>query len=128
MGIAYTESRDPANLPMAKEIVEVLTFAYPNHSWWVRIDGGVVIIKHFGISGTVGMVRKYDALASDAMARKRDVIRAAGELLERAGLRRGAYDGQAVTDLEHDKDVAWKAQINPDTRVIHGDRADEPSL
>lgn len=128
MGIAYTESRDPANLPLAKEIVETLTFAYPNHSWWVRIDGGLVIIKHFGISGVVGMVRRYDALAHDALVRKRDVILAAGELLERAGLPRGAYQGEAVTHLEHDKDVKWAAQINPDTRVIHGDRADEPTF
>lgn len=118
MAIAYTESADPKNLPLAKEIAEILTFAYPNHSWWVRIDGGLVIIKHFGISGTCGMVRDYSHLASDANVRKRDVIRAAGELLERAGLRRGTFDGARVKNLERDKDVKWEAPIVVPTTEI----------
>ena len=111
MAYAYAESQDPANLPMAKEMLEVLNVAYPNHSFWVRIDGGVVVIKHFSISGTCGMVRKYRDLCGDSLARKREVIRAAGELLERAGLRRGAYEAQLVTNLERDKDVKWQPPL-----------------
>lgn len=108
MTLAYSESEDPANLPMANEILEVLTYAYPGHSWWVRIDGGVVIIKHFDISGTVGMVRKYKDLAHDANARKRDVINAAGELLERAHVRRGKRpDELNVTVLEGGERFKW---------------------
>lgn len=109
MALAYIEAKNPADLPMAKEINETLHLAYPNNSWWVRIDGGLVIIKHFSISGTCGMVRKYRDLAGDAMHRRREVIRAAGELLERAGLRRGAYEEQVVKKLEHDGDVKWQA-------------------
>jgi hypothetical protein len=111
MALAYIEAADPADLPMAKEINETLHAVYPNHSWWVRIDGGLVIIKHFSISGTCGMVRKYADLAHDALARKRNVIMAAGELLERAGMKRGAYEAQPVTHLERDKDVKWQPQV-----------------
>ena len=111
MALAYIEAKNPADLPLAKEINETLHLAYPNHSWWVRIDGGLVIIKHFSISGTCGMVRKYADLAGDAMVRKRSVISAAGELLERAHMRRGAYEEQSVTTLEHDKDVKWQAPL-----------------
>ncbi len=111
MGLAHIESKDPANLPMAKEIAETLHQVYPNHSWSVRIDGGVVVIKNFSISGTCGMVRKYEALKGDAMVRRKDVIMAAGELLERAHLRRGAYEGQRVETLERDKDVKWQAPL-----------------
>jgi len=111
MGLAYIESADPANLPMAKEIIETLHAAYPNHSWWVRIDGGLVIIKHFSVSGTCGMVRKYADIAHDAMVRKRSVIQAAGELLERANMPRGAYEAQHVVKFDGEKDVKWQAPI-----------------
>lgn len=111
MALAYIEAQNPADLPMAKEINETLAAAYPNHSWWVRIDGGLVIIKHFSIGGTCGMVRKYADLSHDAMVRKRGVISAAGELLERAHLRRGSYEAQPVTVLERDKDVKWQPPL-----------------
>lgn len=118
MALAYVESEDPINLPLAKEICETLHWAYPNHSWWVRIDGGIIFIKHFAISGTIGMVKKYNQLASDAAVRKREVIMAAGELLERAGLARGAYTGEDVTELEGGEEVGWKpTPIKPG--VIH---------
>lgn len=107
MALAYAESEDPANLPMAKEILEYLVAAYPGHSWWTRIDGGVVIIKHFAISGTIGMVRHMSQISHDANVRKRDVLRAAGELLERAGLRR-VYEGEAVTRLEGAEKMRWQ--------------------
>lgn len=100
MAIVRTESADPANLPLAKEIAEILAFAYPNHSWFVRIDGGILIIKNLAISQNAGMVRKLSALDHDATARKRNVIMAAGEFLECANMRRGAYDGEKAKKLE----------------------------
>ena len=100
MAIIRTESADPANLPMAKEIAEILSVAYPNHSWFVRIDGGLVIIKNLAISATAGMVRHLTTLDHDAAARKRNVIMAAGEFLEAAHMRRGAYDGESARVLE----------------------------
>ena len=100
MGYAMTESRDTANLPMAKEIAEILSLAYPNHSWHVRVDGGLVIIKNMNISESASMVRKYSEIAHDAGIRKRDVIMAAGEFLEAAHMRRGYFEGRAATQLE----------------------------
>lgn len=118
MALAYTESEDPVNLPLAKEICETLHWAYPNHSWWVRIDGGLIIIKHFAISGAIGMVKKFDDLAHDATYRKREVIMAAGELLERAGLARGANTGEDVESLDGGEELGWKpVAIKPG--VIH---------
>lgn len=100
MAIVRTESADPANLPLAKEVAEILTFAYPNHSWYVRIDGGLLIIKNLAISQNAGMVRKLSTLDADATARKRNVIMAAGEFLEAAHMRRGAYEGEVAKKLE----------------------------
>lgn len=100
MSYAITESEDSSNLPMAREIAETLTMAYPGHSWHVRIDGGIVIIKNMNISTTAGMVRQFSDLAHDAGYRKKEVIRAAGEFLEAAHMRRGYFDGEAAKTLE----------------------------
>ena len=100
MAIIRTESAEPTNISMAKEIAEILSAAYPNHSWYVRIDGGLLIIKNLAISTTAAMCRHITTLDHDATARKRDVILAAGEFLEAANMRRGAYDGEAARQLE----------------------------
>lgn len=104
----------------AKEAAEILCSAYPNHSWWVECKSGVLIIKHFGISDRIGMVRKLASLASDATARKRDLVRAAGELLERAGLARRDYRGESVRTLDVDKRLAkhFFPRVFP-VKVIH---------
>jgi hypothetical protein len=48
-----------------------------------------------------GMALKYSQIKSDAQDRKRQVIRAAGEFLERANLKRGAKaDGGKVKRVE----------------------------
>jgi hypothetical protein len=99
----------------AKEAAEVLVTAYPNHGWWVECKGGVLVIKHLeasGARGLIGMLRKMDQLSHDAGRRKREILIAAGELLERAGLRRGARNEDPVTHLElDDKTLAkyWHA-------------------
>lgn len=95
-----TESADPANLPMCKEIAEYLAGAYPGYPWHVRIDGGLLIIKNMKISTTWAMVRKYRDIAQDAGQRKRDVVRAAGEFLECAHMRRGIASGERASTLE----------------------------
>jgi hypothetical protein len=100
MSYAITESADERNLPMAKEIAETLSMAYPGHSWHVRIDGGILIIKNMNISTTASMVRKFHEIAHDAGYRKAEVIRAAGEFLEAAHMRRGKYDGEVAKQLE----------------------------
>ena len=92
-----TESADPANLPMCKEIAEYLCVAYPGHPWHIRIDGGMLIIKNMRISDKWSMARKFSDIAHDAKKRKHDVVMAAGEFLEAANMRRAAMEaGQPV--------------------------------
>ncbi len=100
MAYAMTESEDDANLPMCKEIAEYLCGAYPGHSWHVRIDGGLLIIKNMNISPTAAMVRRFSSIAHDAKKRKHDVVMAAGELLEAANMVRGKHDGSVATELD----------------------------
>lgn len=97
---AITESADPANLPMCKEIAEYLVGAYPGYGWYVRIDGGMLIIKSMKISKMWSMTRKFSDIAQDAGIRKRTVIMAAGEFLEAANLRRGTATGETAKVLE----------------------------
>jgi len=94
-------SDDPANDTLGRDILNDLHQAYPHHRWWVRIDGGIVVVYNYLISGKWGMVHQLNDIMHDATKRRRDVQRAAGELLERASLRRRANDGmQGVEALE----------------------------
>jgi hypothetical protein len=115
-----TESADPANLPMCKEIAEYLVSAYPGHPWHVRIDGGMLIIKNMKISEVWSMARKFSDIAHDAARRKREVVLAAGEFLEAANMRRGkAEDGNAQT-LEGRKDAKeFTPIVDPTSETRH---------
>ncbi len=100
MAYCATESADAANLPLCREIGEYICAAYPGYSWHIRIDGGLLIIKNMSISSVNAMVRRYSDIAHDAKRRKQDVVRAAGEFLEAAHLRRGASEGVIAHQLE----------------------------
>lgn len=95
-----TESSDPLNLPMCKEIAQYLTHAYPGHPWHVRIDGGMLIIKEMRISDKWAMCRKFSDIAHDAKRRKYEVVMAAGEFLECANMKRGQASGETAKTLE----------------------------
>ena len=123
MALIYCYGKTPHDDNVAKECAESLVLAYPNHSWWVECRDGLIIIKHFAISGargTIGMVRRLTDLGGDAKRRKQECLRGAGELLERAGLPRGANTGEPVFRVELDKSLAkhWRPAINP-VKVIH---------
>ena len=86
---------------LAQELVQVLVHAYPGHPWFVVIRGGVIHIKHMELSSSWGMCLHYTDLKEDATVRRQSVIRAAGEFLERAAMKRGAHDAeQVVTGVE----------------------------
>jgi len=87
-------SDDPRNDTLARDILNDLWQAYPNHRWFVRIDGGVAIIYNYLISGKWGMICHLSTIGHDATVRRREVQAAAGELLERARLRRAARTGE----------------------------------
>lgn len=109
------EADDDRDDLMARDVASCLCDAYPGHPWHVRIGKGVLIIKHMRITQKWGVARRYDRLTWDAKARKREVIMAAGELLERAGMARGkAVDGQTIYRVEGipQKDVLRPEQMH----------------
>lgn len=121
MALIYCDGDSELSKAYAKEAAEALVTAYANHSWWVEVRGGALIIKHFAIHGMIGMVRHTSSLDHDAGSRKRQIIMAAGELLERAGLARGAYNGDVVQDFDADKNIRkrWLARPGMPMKVIH---------
>jgi hypothetical protein len=68
--------------------------------WAVTVRGGAVIIKDLFVSSLWGYVLKYEAIKHDAKVMKQEVIRAGGEILERARLERGTRTDQAVTQVD----------------------------
>jgi hypothetical protein len=95
-----TESEEVQDLSLAKDIAETLHSSYPGHLWAVNVTGGVVQIKNLYISDKYGMVIHYNNIKGDAGHRKKRVINAAGEFLERAYMKRGAYTGEAVKKVD----------------------------
>ena len=91
-------SRDDAGLEYtAKLVAEALAQAYPAHFWAIGFQGGAVVVKNMAIGANYGMVLPEHYSASDL---KRNAILMAGELLERAGLPRGAWTGEMAGHLE----------------------------
>ena len=116
MSYAMTESADAGNLPMCKEIAETLSTTYPGHTWYVRIDGGILIIKNLKIDDRFAMVRKLADISHDAKRRKHDVVMAAGEFLECANMRRRQFEGDTPQKLEG---IVGKGQVfKPKPRPI----------
>lgn len=79
----------------AKDVAQALSDEYPNHLWQVGwTDGNVLVVKNALIGGG-----KYGYTIDAAnMLTRKDLVKmartAGGELLERCGMRRGAWDGE----------------------------------
>jgi hypothetical protein len=108
------DSDDVTDLWLAKEIGETLHGTYPGYLWGVNITGGVAIIRNYRISAKWGMVIKLKDILHDAGVRKKEVIRAGGEFLERARLVRGKATGEGAMVLEGDPN--YKAWLPPSMR------------
>jgi hypothetical protein len=93
--------------PLAEQMLADLCTTYPGHAWFVVIRGGIVQIKDMDLNDKWGMALHYSQIKGDAKDRKRDILRAAGEFLERANLKRGRK-----TD-----DVALKVEGIPDKHM-----------
>lgn len=104
VGIDTEHTRDE---PLASQMLHDLCETYPGHAWFVIIKGGVVHIKDMELNDKWGMCLHYSQIKDDAKDRKRQIIMAAGEFLERANLRRGRK-----TD-----DVALKVEGIPDKHM-----------
>jgi len=87
------------DIGMAKDIADTLFEKYPGYMWGVNVKSGVAVIKCLNVSSLWGYILKYKDIAHDATFRRREVIKAGGEILERAKLARGArqFGEKAIT-------------------------------
>lgn len=83
----------------AKEIGDTLVKRYPGHLWCVQPMGDGFSIKNLSISGAYGFYMHNNITYSASHLSKRAVL-AGGELLERAGMRRGLFNGEFAQTLE----------------------------
>lgn len=97
--IYTSDVQDLRDISLAREIGEILNEHYPGHLWTAYIAGGVAFVKNLRLSSRMGMALHLDNM-TDAGVRKKKVIRAGGEFLERAHWVRGAYKGDAPKVLE----------------------------
>jgi hypothetical protein len=122
MALIHCYGDNPLADSFAKHCAEIITFTYPNHSWWVECKSGVLVIKHLeasGARGLIGMLRKMDALPRGRALRK-ELLRAAGEMLERANLARSGRTDDPVTSFELDDAKMQKFWHAPKhSKVIH---------
>lgn len=85
---------------LAKRAAEVLNKHYPNNLWAVNVNseqsGGVMIIKNFAVSYRYGYVLHLNKLDNKLLK----VVRAGGEILERAKMKRGEWNGQNATHVD----------------------------
>lgn len=93
--VEVTSQEEIALNERAKAVAEVLTEHYPNHLWQVGwTNGNVLVVKNALIGGG----RYGYTIDNAALVTHRDLVRAAkmagGELLERCGMKRGAWDGE----------------------------------
>ena len=98
--IVAIDTEHTCDEPMAEQMLADLCTAYPGHAWLVVIRGGIVHIKDLDLNDKWGMALHFSQVKGDAKERKRDVLRAAGEFLERANIARGAKTEQIVTSIE----------------------------
>ena len=98
--IIYAEGATQAQEDEARDILDVLTLAYPGHPWGVRVYEGGFFIRHLDFPSNWGMNCKSRNFAHDAAVLKREIIMKAGEWLERANLRRGRSNGDEIGRVE----------------------------
>jgi hypothetical protein len=98
--ILYSEGGTKQQEADAQTVLEILCSVYPGHPWATRVDGGVVFIKHLELGNNWGMVKKFSEINHDATRFKKEIIMAAGEFLERAGLVRGRANGDEIIKVE----------------------------
>jgi hypothetical protein len=107
MTVAIAESKTALGHAVAKSALEILSTYYPGYGWMARCDGGVLYITVDKI-GKVGMCRHLAMMHHDAKVFKDDIVKSAGELLERANLKRGRSTGEFAKTLDGAKKFKWR--------------------
>jgi hypothetical protein len=99
LAMADTEQLEDMNL--ARDIGEALFAHYPGYMWGISVRSGVAIIKCLNVSSLYGFILKYKDIKDDAGFRKKEILRAGGEILERARMARGERKlGEMVTGVD----------------------------
>jgi len=115
--ILYSEGGTKSEEADSHHVLEILVAAYPGHPWATRVEGGVVFIKHLELGNNWGMVKKFADINHDATRFKHEIIMAAGEFLERAGLVRGRANGDEIVHVEGLPDK--HQPIRRDGKTVH---------
>jgi hypothetical protein len=92
-------SEDLHQMSICMQIGEALNKHYPNHLWAVSWQGGAAVVKNLAISAHYGFVLDPQKFATSSEMEKA-VIGAGGELLERAKMIRGKWEGMFAETLE----------------------------
>jgi len=98
--ILFSEGDSKNEEADSHKVLEILCEVYPGHPWATLVRGGIVQIKHLELGNNWGMVRHFSALKHDATSFKKEIVMAAGEFLERAGLARGRANGDEIVHVE----------------------------
>jgi len=80
---------------------------YPGHLWSVQVEKGLITIQALNLSGKWGFHLHENKIDNDYKV----ITRAAGQLLERYGLTRGAMKEDEVMNLQRD----FKGEVIHDT-------------
>lgn len=93
---------DISDFKLAKSLADKLHAHYPGHLWAVfvnsRATGGVVYIKNLAVSSLYGYVLHLNNVLADPTLKC--VMRAGGEILERAKFARGKAKGEFASIVE----------------------------
>lgn len=109
--IVVAESGNPdeaLDMDKAREVAETLNATYPGYLWLVCFQGRALVVKLGQIQASMvlsnrdkafGFVIKHsDAFSATDLARQ--AVMAGGEILERAGLSRGRWNGSLPTKVD----------------------------
>ena len=98
--ILYTEGMTDTQEAEARDIVTLLSVAYPGHPWGVRVLEGGFFIQYLlrPFNQPYGMFCRYKDVSHSASGMKREILMLAGEWLERSGMARGRHDADQVIE------------------------------
>lgn len=102
--IVYEEGATEWMRDMAHDILELLSIVYPSYPWAVRVygdeKGGGYFIRNLDFPANFGMNQPRAHMFASASEFRADVIRKAGELLERCNLVRGRNNDDPIKKME----------------------------
>jgi hypothetical protein len=91
-GVTGYYAEHDADDTMCRTFLVALHRNYPHYSWFIESRGGVIMIRNFDISKNWCMVLHKANIEFDVSVAIRKMVKAAGEFLERANLKRGAME------------------------------------